>query len=60
MPFDGIKDAKVRADLLAFLKEATKPSAAPKQSAQAPMKGMGGMMGGSHDPNLKKIDLSDR
>ncbi|MCP9626511.1 cytochrome c family protein [Rhodopseudomonas palustris] len=58
MPFDGIKDAKVRADLLAFLKETTKPSAVPKQSAQMPMKGMGGtggMMAGGQDPNLKKI-----
>jgi cytochrome c len=51
MSFEGIKDAKVRADLLAFLKEATKPGAAPKQSAQMPMKGMGG----GQDPNLKKI-----
>ena len=56
MPFEGIKDSGVRADLLAFLKEATKPGAAPKQSAQMPMKGMGGMMGGGHDPNLKKIE----
>ena len=29
MPFEGIKDSSVRADLLAFLKEATKPGAAP-------------------------------
>jgi cytochrome c len=56
MPFDGIKDAGTRADLLAFLKEATKPGATPKQSAQMSMKGMGGMMGGGHDPNLKKIE----
>jgi cytochrome c len=55
MPFEGIKDAKVRADLLAFLKEVTKPGAGPEQSTQMPMKGMGGMMGG-HDPNLKKIE----
>src|SRR5438309_12117543 len=27
MPFEGIKDAAVRADLLAFLKDATKPGA---------------------------------
>lgn len=56
MPFDGIKDTKVRADLLAFLKEATKPGAEPKHSTQMPMKGMGGMMGGGHDSNLKKIE----
>ena len=33
MPFEGIKDGRVRADLLAFLKEATKPGA-PQQTAQ--------------------------
>lgn len=52
MPFEGIKDTGTRADLLAFLKEVTKPGAAPKQSTQMPMKGMGG----GHDPNLKKIE----
>ncbi|BEV47453.1 cytochrome c family protein [Afipia carboxidovorans] len=52
MPFEGIKESGARADLLAFLKEATKPGAAPKQSAQMQMNGM---MGGGHDPNLKKI-----
>src|SRR5258708_36081443 len=56
MPFEGIKDGQVRADLLAFLKEATKPGAVPQQMAQqGAMKGMGGMMGGGPDPNLKKI-----
>lgn len=53
MPFEGIKDARVRADLLAFLKEATKPGAAQQTAQQVGMKGMGGMMGGGgHDPNL--------
>src|SRR5258708_16853274 len=33
MPFEGIKDVAVRADLLAFLKDATKPRA-PQQTAQ--------------------------
>jgi cytochrome c len=60
MPFEGIKDARVRADLLAFLKDATKPGAAPERSAQAQMKGMGGMMGGMmggrRDPNLKSLE----
>ncbi|MEA2790490.1 MAG: cytochrome c [Acetobacteraceae bacterium] len=42
MPFEGIKDARVRADLLAFLKDATKPGTAPERTAQAQMKGMGG------------------
>jgi cytochrome c len=63
MPFEGIKDALVRADLLAFLKEATKPGAAPERTAQ--MKGMGGgmmggMMGGGRDSNLKSVDPSKR
>lgn len=60
MPFEGIKDAGVRADLLAFLKEATKPGAVPQQTAQQGgmkgMGGMGGMMGGGPDPNLKKLE----
>ena len=60
MPFNGIKDARVRADLLAFLKEATKPGAVPQQTAQQGgmkgMGGMGGMMGGGPDPNLKKLE----
>lgn len=63
MPFEGIKDARVRADLLAFLKEATKPGAAPERTAQ--MKGMGGgmmggMVGGGRDSNLKSVDPSKR
>jgi cytochrome c len=57
MPFPGIKDARVRADLLAFLKDASKPGAGPQQVAQqGQMKGMGGMMGGGTDPNLKKLE----
>jgi cytochrome c len=61
MPFNGIKDTRVRADLLAFLKDATKPGA-PQQMAQeggmkgGTMGGMGGMMGGGPDPNLKKLE----
>jgi cytochrome c len=57
MPFEGIKDDRVRTDLLAFLKEATKPGAMPQQMAQqGGMGGMGGMMGGGPDPNLKKLE----
>jgi cytochrome c len=57
MPFEGIKDARVRADLLAFLKDATKPGAVPQQTAQqGRMGGMGGMMGGGGDPNLKTLE----
>jgi cytochrome c len=62
MTFDGIKDARVRADLLAFLKEATKPGVAPKRSVQNRMNGMGGMMGGmmggGRTPNLKNLDAA--
>jgi cytochrome c len=63
MPFEGIKDGRVRADLLAFLKEATKPGAPQQTAQQGAMKGrggmmggMGGMMGGGPDPNLKKLE----
>ena len=56
MPFDGIKDASARADLLAFLKEAAKANATSQRTAQQGMGGMGGMMGGGPDPNLKKPD----
>ena len=31
MPFEGIKDAGARADLLAFLREATKPGPHPSE-----------------------------
>ena len=55
MPFNGIKDTRVRADLLAFLKDATKPGAPQQTAQQDGMKGMGGMMGGDADPNLKKL-----
>jgi cytochrome c len=60
MPFEGIKDARVRADLLAFLKEATKRGAPQQMAQQGGMKGMGGMMGGmmgsGRDPNLKNLE----
>ena len=60
MPFNGIKDTRVRADLLAFLKDATKPGAPQRTAQQGGMKGMGGMMGammgGGPDPNLKKLE----
>ncbi|HYS86723.1 MAG TPA: hypothetical protein VEN78_17230 [Bradyrhizobium sp.] len=58
MPFEGIKDARVRADLLAFLKEATKPGAAPERTADEGDGGgmMGGMMGGGRDANLKSLE----
>jgi cytochrome c len=67
MPFDGIKESRDRADLLTFLKEATKPGAAPQRNAQAQMGNMGGMMGGTggmmgggRDPNLKSLEPNKR
>ena len=56
MPFNGIKDARARADLLAFLKEATKPGAPPQMAQLGGMGGMGGMMGGRPDQNLRKLE----
>jgi cytochrome c len=63
MPFEGIRDGGVRADLLAFLKEATKPGAPQQTAHQGGMKSMGGMMGGmagmmggGRDPNLKSLE----
>src|SRR5256885_10037932 len=67
MPFEGIKDGRVRSDLLAFLKEATKPGASQQTAQQGGMKGMGGMMGrmggmmsGGRDPNLKNLEPSQQ
>jgi cytochrome c len=57
MTFPGIRDRQQRLDLLAFLKQATKPGSA---IAQSPHSGMGGMMmGGGKVPNLKKLDPED-
>jgi cytochrome c len=55
MTFAGIKNSQQRADLLAFLKQATQPEQAAQQGA-----GMAGMMGGGGAPNLKKLDPQDR
>jgi len=57
MTFPGIRDPQQRVDLLAFLKDATKPGASIAQSSQG---GMGGMMHGGTAPNLKKLDDEDR
>src|SRR6516162_8685210 len=57
MTFAGIKDARQRADLLAFLKEATQPGASVAQGGQ--MGGMSGM-GGGRVPNLKHLDPENR
>ena len=59
--FPGMKDARQRADLLAFLKDATQAGRAPPSTAQRDNQ-MGGMMGmgGGSVPNLKKLDPEDR
>jgi cytochrome c len=59
MTFPGIKDAQPRADLLAFLKQATQPGAQTAQQ-NPPTVGMGGMMGGGRVPNLKNLEPGDR
>lgn len=53
MTFPGIKNAQQRADLLAFLKEATQKGYVAAQSAQPGQRDNG-------LPNLKKIDAEDR
>jgi cytochrome c len=58
MTFQGIKDNQQRADLLAFLKQATQPGHPASQPAQQGGQ-MGGMMGGS-DLNLKTIGPEHR
>src|SRR5262249_50092853 len=62
MTFDGIKDARQRADLLVFLKQATQPGASIAQQGgqMGGMGGMGSMMGGGRVPNLKHLDPEDR
>ena len=62
MTFPGIKSAQQRANLLAFLKEATRPGRAPLATAQGSsrMGGMMGMMDGGQVPNLKKLNPEDR
>jgi cytochrome c len=59
MTFAGIKDNQQRADLLAFLKEATRKES-PQTAQQGGMGGMGGMMGGGQVPNLKHPDPAVR
>ena len=62
MTFAGVKDGRQRADLLAFLKQATEPGASVAQQGgqMDGMGGMGGTMGGGRVPNLKKLDPEDR
>ena len=62
MTFPGMKDARQRADLLAFLKEATQPGSASSMTAQRGnrMGGMMGMMGGGAPPTLKSLEPDER
>jgi cytochrome c len=62
MTFPGIQDGRVRADLLAFLKDATQPGHGPPSTAEQgrSMGGMMGMMRGGAVPDLKKIASEDR
>jgi cytochrome c len=62
MTFQGIGNDQQRADLLAFLKDATRPGHAPPASAQqGATGGMMGMMGGAGSvPNLKELEAEDR
>jgi cytochrome c len=64
MTFAGIKDNQQRADLLSFLKEATKKGGSQNAQQSGPMGGMmggmGGMMGGGQVPTLKKLYSAQR
>jgi cytochrome c len=62
MTFPGVRNAQQRADLLAFLKNATQPGGAPRSTAQGDNStgGMMGMMGGGAVPNLKTLDPENR
>jgi cytochrome c len=60
MTFAGIKDARQRADLLAFLKKATQKGGSQMAQQGRPMGGMSGMMGGGQALNLKKLDPVNR
>jgi cytochrome c len=61
MTFPGVEDARQRADLLAFLREVTRPGHAPTRTKRDNrMGGMMGMMGGGAVPNLKKLEPDER
>jgi len=59
MTFPGMKDARQRADLLAFLKDGAQPGHLPKPAQDAGQMG-GMMMSGGAVPNLKRLDPQDR
>jgi cytochrome c len=58
MTFRGIQSAQQRADIIAFLKQASQPGRT-QTGQQMPPGGMGGMMS-SAVPNLKTLDNSSR
>ena len=59
--FPGVKDARQRVDLLAFLKEATQPGHTPTRAQRGiQMGGMMGMMAGGAVLNLKKLEPDKR
>ena len=60
MTFAGIKDVRQRADLLAFLKEATQRGGSQVAQQGEPKGRTEGMMGSGQAPNLKKLDPADR
>jgi cytochrome c len=60
MTFAGVKDAQQRADLLAFLKQATQAGRASSPRSAQQNGPMGGMMGGGGDPNLRNLDPENR
>jgi cytochrome c len=60
MTFAGIAEPQPRADLLAFLKEATRKGGSQTAQQGGPMGGMAGMMAGGPDPDLKKLDPAQR
>jgi cytochrome c len=55
MTFAGVKDPRQRADLIAYLKEATQKGRAPLRQHARRQGGMMGMMGSGEVPNLKKL-----
>jgi cytochrome c len=60
MTFPGIDNRQARADIIAFLKQATKPGAQTAQTQpRSGMGGMGGMMSNTV-PNLKTLDNATR
>jgi cytochrome c len=59
MTYPGVKDAQQRADLLAFLKQATQPGRTSRSAQQNGQTG-GMMMGGGGDPNLKSLGPENR